>query len=377
MLMKGFNNGSKRLLLLLTLLAGLGFAAWRVHAWWIWAISPPEMATGEINPKSVIFKIKQGSSARQIGEKLRSLGLIRSSTAWNLWARWLTAQDAAGSFQAGTYSLPRTDSLPAIAAKIWSGDVAQVSFTIPEGWTLKQMAHYFQSQGFFSARDFLQATQQFTATDYPWLPQVSGDYPRLEGYLFPDTYQVAAGKVTPADVIRQMLARFEQVALPVYQQSDQSMPLAAWVTLSSIVEKESVVANERSRIAGVFHNRLKQGMPLGADPTVEYGLGIQQTPDRPLTFAEVNTPSPYNTYLNSGLPPTPISGAGLASLKATLNPEQTDYLYFVARYDGTHVFSRTLAEHLTAQELIHAQREAAPKLSPPKTTSPQPTGNPG
>ncbi|MFM7448416.1 MAG: endolytic transglycosylase MltG [Leptolyngbyaceae cyanobacterium] len=375
--MKGFNNGSKRLLLLLTLLVGLGFTAWRAHAWWIWAISPPDLATGATDQKSVVFKIKQGTSAREIGEKLHSLGLIRSATAWNLWARWLATQDGAGSFQAGTYALPRTDSLPVIAAKIWSGDVARLSFTIPEGWNLKQMAHYFQSQGFFSARDFLQATQQFTATDYPWLPQANSGYPRLEGYLFPDTYQVAVEKVTPEAVIRQMLARFEQVALPVYQQSDQSMTLAAWVTLSSIVEKESVVPNERSRIAGVFHNRLKQGMSLGADPTVEYGLGIQQTPDRPLTFAEVNTPSPYNTYLNSGLPPTPIAGAGLASLKATLNPEQTDYLYFVARYDGTHVFSRTLTEHQTAQELIHAQRETAPKLSQPKTTSPQPTGNPG
>ncbi len=377
MLMKGFNNGSKRALLLLTLMAGSGIAAWRAHAWWFWAISPPEVATGVRNQKPVMFQIPPGTSAGQIGKKLHSLGLIRSSTAWNLWARWLATQNTSGSFQAGTYSFLRTDALPAIAAKIWSGDVAQVSFTIPEGWNLKQMAHYFEAEGFFSAKDFLQATQQFTTTDYPWLPPVSSGYPRLEGYLFPDTYQVAVGKVTPEDVIRQMLARFEQVALPVYQQSDQSMTLAAWVTLSSIVEKESVVVNERSRIAGVFHNRLKQGMPLGADPTVEYGLGIQQTPDRPLTFAEVNTPSPYNTYLNSGLPPTPIAGPGLASLKATLNPEQTDYLYFVARYDGTHVFSRTLAEHQAAQELIHAQREAAPKLSQPKTTSPQPTSNPG
>ena len=100
-------------------------------------------------------------------------------------------------------------------------------------------------------------------------------------------------------------------------------------------------------------------MTLGADPTVEYGLGIQQTPDQPLTFAQVQTPSPYNTYLNPGLPPTPIAAPGAPSLKAALYPAKTDYLYFVARYDGTHVFSRTLAEHEAAQKSIHDQRESS------------------
>jgi UPF0755 protein len=99
---------------------------------------------------------------------------------------------------------------------------------------------------------------------------------------------------------------------------------------------------------------LAQNMPLGADPTVEYGLGIVQTKETPLTFAQVGTPSPYNTYLNQGLPPTPIASAGQASLEATLDPAPTDYLFFVARYDGTHVFSRTLAEHETARDNIRA-----------------------
>jgi UPF0755 protein len=109
-----------------------------------------------------------------------------------------------------------------------------------------------------------------------------------------------------------------------------------------------------------FLNRLKKGIPLGADPTVEYALNIRQTPDRRLTLAEVRTPSPYNTYLNPGLPPGPIASPGLASLKAVLEPEQTDYLYFVARYDGTHVFSKTLAEHEAAQlQIIQERRQAA------------------
>jgi len=123
-------------------------------------------------------------------------------------------------------------------------------------------------------------------------------------------------------------------------------------------------------IAGVFLNRLKKGIPLGADPTVEYALNIRQTPDRRLTLAEVRTPSPYNTYLNPGLPPGPIASPGLASLKAVLQPEQTDYLYFVARYDGTHIFSKTLAEHEAAQLQIIQERRQAAQGSP---HSPQPS----
>lgn len=126
------------------------------------------------------------------------------------------------------------------------------------------------------------------------------------------------------------------------------------MTLASIVEKESVVDEERGTIAGVFTNRLEQNIPLGADPTVEYGLGITQTPEQPLTWAQVGTPSPYNTYINPGLPPTPIASPGSASLEVTLNPEATEYLFFVARYDGTHVFSRTLAEHEAAKNAIRA-----------------------
>jgi UPF0755 protein len=118
------------------------------------------------------------------------------------------------------------------------------------------------------------------------------------------------------------------------------------------VEKEAVVGQERPLIASVFAKRLREDIPLGADPTVEYGLGIQQTPEQPLTLAEVRTPSPYNTYINPGLPPTPISSPGLASLEVSLDPADTEYLYFVARYDGTHVFSRTLEEHESAQGRI-------------------------
>jgi len=366
--MNGLKFLPKRAIAALLLVAILGIASWRGWVWWNWAIAAPVATTPAVGQKSVQLRIRPGTSAQEIGADLEALGLIRSASAWSLWSRWLTARNPQGSFQAGTYQLSPTESLPAIAARIWSGDVVQQSVTIPEGWTLQQMADYFQQQGIFSAQEFLTTAAQMSLSEYTWLPVVAKDLPRLEGYLYPDTYQFAAGSATPEAVIHKMLQRFEQVALPLYQQAKDKtdLSLAEWVTLASIVEKEAVVPAERPLIAGVFSNRLEKKMALGADPTVEYGLGIQQTPDRPLTLAEVRTDSPYNTYLHPGLPPTPIANPGLASLKAALKPAKTGYLYFVARYDGTHVFSRTLAEHQAAQNAIHDRREKSRSTAPDK-----------
>jgi UPF0755 protein len=220
----------------------------------------------------------------------------------------------------------------------------------------------------FQAEEFLAAAKQIPRQKYPWLP---ANLPHLEGFLYPDTYQLGAvEKPTAVQVVDQMLGQFEKVALPVYQQQKGDMSLLQWVTLASIVEKESVVPKERGIISGVFHNRLKMNMPLGSDPTVEYGLGIRQTKDQPLTFAQVDKPTPYNTYMNPGLPPTPIASPGKASLEATLRPEATDYLYFVAKYDGTHVFSKTNEEHLAAQDKIWDKIEAEQQQASQSTKKP-------
>ncbi len=347
----------------LLFLAAVGISAWQSWRWWSWAIAPANISA---SAKEITFQVKPGSTSKEIGRNLESTGVIRSAQAWNLWTRWRSLQDPKGGFQAGTYRLTSTDGMTTIANQIWTGDVVHSSYTIPEGWSIKQMASYFEREGFFPAQAFLDAAANFSVAKYPWLPM---DRPagaaRLEGFLYPDTYQTPITP-TPEAILKQMLDRFAQVALPIYQkgQNQTSLSFSEWVTLASIVEKEAVIPNERARIAGVFLNRLKKGMTLGADPTVEYGLGIQQTPDRPLTLAEVKTPSPYNTYLNSGLPPTAIASPGLASLKATLYPENTNYLYFVARYDGTHVFSRTLREHEAAQIAIHNQRDTSKSAKP-------------
>jgi UPF0755 protein len=324
-------------------------------AGWSGLTAPVEVKGAQIDKnKQVQFTVKPGVSGNQLGAELAQAGLIKSANGWKLWTKFKQSSDSAGGFKAGTYLLSPQQSLPEIATTIWQGEIMQTNFTIPEGWSTKQMGKYFESLGYFSAEEFAQAVQEIPYDKYPWLPK---DLPILEGFLYPDTYKISSDRTNnPEAIISTMLARFEQIALPVYQASQPEMSLLDWVTLSSIVEKEAVVGEERGIIAGVFTARLNQGMKLESDPTVEYGLGIRQTADQPLTYAQVGTPSPYNTYMNVGLTPTPIASPGIASLEATLNPETTDYLFFVARYDGTHVFSKTLSEHEAATVAIRNQR---------------------
>lgn len=356
---------SKWLFYLLLLPITLGISGWQSWQWWSWASAPVIGASAnstETGDSAIQIEIPPGTSAQQIGEDLAAVGLIQSPAAWDLWTRWQTLRDRQGGFQAGTYELSPTEPLAAIANTIWQGEVLQQSFTIPEGWGMQQIADYFEEQGWFSADAFLTAAQEIPRDRYPWLPEGISN---LEGFLYPDTYQLSEG-ATPEVIIDQMLDRFQQTALPIYQQNQANTPYTflEWVTLASIVEREAVISQERPLIASVFAKRLREGIPLGADPTVEYAFGIRQTPDQPLTYDQVNTPSPYNTYVNAGLPPGPIASPGLASLEATVNPVDTEYLYFVARYDGTHIFSRTLAEHEAAQDQIWDQRESQLEAQP-------------
>jgi UPF0755 protein len=353
--MKAVSSISKWFFYLALLPVVILIGAWQGWEWWSWAQSPvvkPSSNAGE--DKAIQIQIPPGTAAQTIGRDLERAGVIRSYQAWKLWTYWHRFRDHQGGPKAGTYKLSPTQSLSAIADKIWAGEVMQVEFTIPEGWSLQQMATYFESLGYFKAQDFLNAASQIPKNKFPWLPD---NLPHLEGFLYPDTYQMPSDRMSAQQVIQQMLSRFEQVALPLYQQgrNQTKLNLLQWVTLASIVEKEAVMPDERPRIAGVFTSRLQKGMKLETDPTVEYGLGIRQTVNQPLTLAQVRTPNSYNTYLIPGLPPTPIASPGVASLKAALYPEKTDFLYFVARYDGSHVFSKTLAEHQAATTAIRQQ----------------------
>jgi len=332
--------------------AAIALAALLCWAGWN-GLAAPVGAKGE-GKSEVQFTVEPGVSGNQIGAKLADAGLVKSLNGWKIWTKLKQATDSSGGFKAGTYQVSPTESLSDIAGKIWDGKIAQVNFTVPEGWSTMQMGEYFEAQGYFSAEEFEAAVTQIPYEEFPWLPK---DLPILEGFLYPDTYKISSDSTSdPQLIIRTMLSRFEQIALPVYEAAKPEMNLLEWVSLSSIVEKEAVIGDERTLIAGVFTARLNRGMRLESDPTVEYGLGIRQTADQPLTYSQVGTPNPYNTYLNTGITPTPIASPGIASLKATLNPDSTEYLFFVARYDGTHVFSKTLSEHEAATKEIRRQR---------------------
>ena len=329
----------------LGIFALLSWAGWR-------GLTAP--VNGDGAAEKVQFTVESGVPGNQIGAELQDAGLVKSLNGWKVWTKLKQATDSGGGFKAGTYEVSPTESLSDIASKMWNGEIVQVDFTIPEGWSTMQMGEYFESQGYFSAEEFEAAVTEIPYDEFPWLPE---ELPILEGFLYPDTYKISSDLTNdPQLIIRTMLSRFEQIALPVHEAATTDLSLLEWVSLGSIVEKEAVIGDERALIAGVFTARLEQGMRLESDPTVEYGLGIRQTADQPLTYSQVGTPNPYNTYLNTGITPTPIAAPGIASLKATLNPESTEYLFFVARYDGTHVFSKTLSEHEAATREIRRQR---------------------
>jgi UPF0755 protein len=320
------------------------------NIWWQGATAPVSSTPAE----DIRIQVKPGMSAQSIGKELVDRGLIRDGLAWRLWST-MRSRTGNGSLQTGTYNLSPNQSLPEIGERIWTGKVVQTGFTVKEAWTIDKMAKYFETEKkFFSAADFVAATKKIPRDKFSWLP---ANITNLEGFLYPDTYTLPTEGITPDAIITVMLKQFEQKALPVHQQAGSTKyDLLQWVTLASIIDREAVIARERPLISGVFHNRLEKGMPLQSDPTVEYGLGISQTADRPLTFAEVKRPSPYNTYINPGLPPGPIGSPSLGSLEATLKPEATEHIFFVAKYDGTHVFSRTLSEHNAATVSIRQQR---------------------
>lgn len=364
---------SKRLFPI-ALLALAALVAGQSWAWWSWAKSPVMASEGENTEENFVqVQIPPGTASNQIGEDLETAGLIRSTTAWKLMNKWKSFRGEGSGVQAGSYVISPSQSLGEIADTIWSGDVIQTSFTIPEGWNREKMAARFEAEGLTTAEAFLEATEKIPYDRYPWLPE---GLPHLEGFLYPDTYQLDAGATSADALVDVMLRRFEEVALPVYDAQPSPYSLMDWVTLASIVEKEAVVAEERDQIASVFARRLEEGIALGSDPTVEYAFGIEQTPENPLTYAQVETPHPYNTYVTVGLTPTPIASPGVASLEASLDPAPTEFLYFVARYDGTHVFSKTLGQHESAQGQIR-DRVDAEAANPRSTRNSERTGTDG
>jgi UPF0755 protein len=298
-----------------------------------------------------IVTIDPGEGFQAVSQKLRAAGLIQSPLQFRIYARISGAHRA---IKAGEYRLYGTMTPREILSTLVKGDVILYRLTIPEGYTLRQIAAAVAQAGFAEADAFYR-----TATN-PAVVETEGVAAQsLEGYLFPDTYYFPKG-ATPAQIIAAMMRRFRETFSADWEQRarDMGMTVHEVVTLASIIEKETGDPAERPLIASVFHNRLAKGMRLETDPTVIYGI---EDFDGNLTRKHLRTPTPYNTYLNRGLPPGPIASPGKAALEAALFPADTDFLFFVSRRDGTHQFSSTLKDHQEAVRKYQLRRR--PKSS--------------
>jgi UPF0755 protein len=290
----------------------------------------------------VEVEIPLGSTPNTIAELLAQQELIRHPKAFYYYTR---LKGISQDLKAGTYLLDAAWTVEEIALALTKGgSVATVRFTIPEGLNLEQIAQRIEAAGLVTADEFLETAAKHEF-EYDFLKDIPEGPKRLEGFLFPDTYEVRAG-ATSKDIIAMMLRRFEQIYNDEYRQRQQELGLSTLelVTMASIVEREAKLDEERKIIAGVFYNRLQQNWLLQSCATVQYLL---DEPREVLLNKDLEIESPYNTYKYPGLPPGPIASPGKASLEAALYPADVDYLFFKVdpNGNGSHIFSRTLAEH--------------------------------
>lgn len=289
--------------------------------------------------QQVTLEVPRNATTAQIAGLLEQEGLVRSAMVFRLYARY---RGVDGQFKPGTYVLNPAMSPDAITAELVRGPDEIIRITIPEGYTVAQIAGLLDEKGIAEQEEFLGLTDG--EWDYPYLKEIPADHNRLEGYLFPDTYHLGP-ESGPDKLIRMMLDRFNSVIEEnnyVERAAERGLTLHEAVTFASMVEREARVAGERALIAGVIYNRLEMGMPLQIDATIQYVL---DQPREVLLYKDLEVDSPYNTYKHTGLPPGPIACPGWPSLQAVIEPEDTDYLYYVAKPDGSHAFARTLDEH--------------------------------
>ncbi|MDF2502243.1 MAG: putative aminodeoxychorismate lyase [Anaerosporomusa subterranea] len=290
---------------------------------------------------AVMITVKPGMSTQEIGQVLYEKNLIRSVSLFRMVAR---LEGMEKSLQAAEYSFSPNMSVRHIVGMLARGEVAYRQFTVPEGYTIDQIAALLAEKNLADAAMFKEAAKVLRPYEYI---QAGADivYP-VEGFAFPDTYRVARG-VTEPQLLKMMLYQFNDRFTPEMKERARQMDLSLRdvIILASLVEKEAQVESERPIIAAVFMNRLKLEMPLQSCATIQYILGY---PKPELTIQDTQIPSPYNTYLNMGLPPGPIANPGIDSIKAVLYPAATDNLYFVADKNGVHHFSKTYEQHLAA-----------------------------
>jgi len=307
---------------------------------------------------AVVFAINPGETAATIAPRLQREGLVADSQLFLYLVRY---RGVDARLEAGEYELRPNMTMDEIMDTLQHGRLRDITVTIPEGRRAEEVAALLEEAGVVDGEVFM-ALVRGGAVDYDFLSDRPVDAPAtLEGFLFPETYRIPVD-YDAMEILDLMLGTFGERFSPEMRQAamDKGMTVHEVVTLASIVEREAVVAEERPIIANVYLNRLEQGMYLQSDPTVQYSLGYQEDTGQwwkiPMSLEEdVPVDSPYNTYMYPDLPPGPICSPGLASIQAVLEPEETTYLFFFSKFDGSHAFAETYEEHLRNQELYQGQ----------------------
>ena len=303
------------------------------------------------NTRSQRVVIPSGSSFSTAVDSLARAGVIGSPRLFRFYA---SSRGRDRDLKAGTYLFQPGSSWNDVLDALTRGKGLVHTVTIPEGFALSSIAPLLAK-----ALSVPPESVMIAASDSALRRRLDVPTPTLEGYLFPDTYTFADG-TSPEDAVGMLVARFEKVWKPEWNARLQDLAMSRHdiMTLASIIEKEARLAEERPVISAVYHNRLKRGMLLQADPTVQYALGRHV--DRVL-FKDLEVDSRYNTYKHEGLPPGPIASPGAASIEAALYPANVPYLYFVAHPDGHHEFRQTFAEHTEARDQIRRENPPRPR----------------
>lgn len=285
-----------------------------------------------------LFVIESGSSLRAIASQLEQEGWIKSARLFEI---YVIIKDYQGSLQAGTYKFQEGEDLFQIANRLVTGQAASYRVTIPEGFTVDEIIDRLASFDHLEKEELLTALDEDSLMrDY--FPDSSEVIWEQEGFLFPDTYNFSY-EMEPVEILNAMINRFENYWLDELKNNNNSYNINQYVTMASLIEKEAKLTEEKPLIAGVIYNRLAQNMRLQLDATVQYIL--EERVSRVL-YGHLEVDSSYNTYINKGLPPGPIASPGDDALAAVLEPEESDYLFYFARPDGSHVFTKTYEEHL-------------------------------
>lgn len=319
-----------------------------------------EKPFGTISSQGVFIEIPHGVSQRAAAHILKKNGLIRSSLAFELYAR----RHPKRSLLAGEYFFDHPLTGKEVFWKLANGEIYQQPFTVKEGDTVFDIARNLEAEHYMKAADFLEA-----AKDPSQIQDIAPGARSLEGFLFPATYNLQL-HMAPGYLVSMMVRKFredlQRVAPDRLDPLTPGTPLLAVVTLASLVEAETPKRDERALVAGVYTNRLRKRMLLQCDPTVIYALKQVDKYDPPLTLKDLHVDSPYNTYVHGGLPPGPIGNPGESALRAAFAPAPTDFLYFVANTQGGHFFSSTLAEHYKNVAKYHRLLNGEP-ADPPVT----------